>query len=210
MADTKGRDTILVPLDGSEAGASALEVAGMLARVTGAPIRLLQVAPTPKAIMSEGEVIAYEDQEAERLKAEAQDSLKAAATRLAGLTVETAVRFGDPAGQIVAEARECGASLITMPTHGRGGLARMVMGSVAEAVVRTAPCPVITISPRAERLPEATPRPAVTSALAERRCLACGRPSPVAFCQACEARIRGEALEQKRGEERAGRTGRAG
>lgn len=211
MAETRRLGTILVPLDGSEAGASALAMAGMLARVTGGPIRLLRVAATPRAVVSEGVVVAYEDQERARLRAEADDYLEGVRARLGGLPVETAVRFGDPAAQIVAEAEASGAGLIAMSTHGRSGLARALMGSVAESVVRAAPCPVVTLSPRAERLPEAPAPPAAGStAVAQRRCLACARPSPVAFCPACEARIRGQALEHKQGEERAGRTGRAG
>jgi nucleotide-binding universal stress UspA family protein len=55
-----------------------------------------------------------------------------------------AVEAPDPAGQIVRTARSMDASLIVMGTHGRGGIARIFMGSVAEKVVRTAPCPVLT------------------------------------------------------------------
>ncbi|HEY8368038.1 MAG TPA: universal stress protein [Thermodesulfobacteriota bacterium] len=224
MSDAKRPGPILVPLDLSDLGSAGLEVAGLLARVTGAPIRLLHVAPPPRVVVGDGTVVAYADQEAERLRGEAEDRLEEMAAPLAGLAVERAVRFGDPAQEIMAEAEACGASFVVMSTHGRGGLARLAMGSVAEAVARKAPCPVVTVSPRAGRRfavagaaegaePAATTGEAGAAAgpaAPERRCLACGQPSRAAFCQACEARIRGEAIEYKRGEERAGRTGRAG
>ncbi len=215
MAEMRRASAILVPLDGSDPGGAGLDVAGMLARVTGAPIRLLHVAPHARMVAGDGTVVAYADQEAERIRGDAEDYLEQVGGRLTGLAIERAVRFGDPAAEIVAEAEDCGASLIAMSTHGRGGLARLAMGSVAEAVMRKAPCPVVTVTPRAGRqagatTPAAAPAPAATPAAPEHRCLACGQPSPGAFCQACEARIRGEALEHKRGEEQAGRTGRSG
>lgn len=220
MTETRRAGPILVPLDRSDLGSGGLDIAGMLARVTGARVRLLHVAPHPRVVLGDGTVVTYADREADRLRSEAEDDLDRIGARLAGLGVERAVRFGEPAEEILAEAQACGASLVAMSTHGRGGLARLTMGSVAEAVMRKAPCPVVTVSPRAGRQPAAAgpastagPAAAVAPAAApdtpERRCLACGQPSPAAFCHACDARIRGEAIEHKRGEERAGRTGRA-
>jgi nucleotide-binding universal stress UspA family protein len=55
------------------------------------------------------------------------------------------VVMGDPATEIIQLARSEGADLIVMGTHGRTGLTRLMMGSVAEAVVRRAPCPVLTL-----------------------------------------------------------------
>ena len=59
---------------------------------------------------------------------------------------------GDPAGEIVRIATEEGAEMIVMGTHGRTGFTRMLMGSVAEAVVRRSPCPVLVYRAAAEKL----------------------------------------------------------
>lgn len=130
--------------------------------------------------------------------------LSALAGRLGGsVSVLTAVEAGSPAVQIVRYAERHGIDLIVLGTHGRTGVTRALLGSVAERVVRTAPCPVLTV-PRA-------PRPAVPEEAAPeapsllQRCLVCAVPSEDLFCERCRARIRGEALERKLREERAGR-----
>jgi nucleotide-binding universal stress UspA family protein len=62
------------------------------------------------------------------------------------LDVETVLRTSNsPADEIVTYAREASIDLIVLGTHGRGGMAHMLLGSVAERVVRTAPCPVLTV-----------------------------------------------------------------
>src|ERR1022692_2011944 len=63
----------------------------------------------------------------------------------AGRTVVKAVIEGSPKAEIVAYARKHSIDLIVLATHGRSGLAHVLMGSVAESVVRTAPCPVLTV-----------------------------------------------------------------
>ena len=136
---------ILVPLD-REAGAEvALPVAADLAKSDGTVIRLMYVAPTPSAIVAEGRVIAYADQESDRLQHLGMDYLREAAHQLAGLPVEYAVRFGEPAEEILEEAREFGADLVVMATHGRSGVARLMLGSVAEAVLRRSEVPVVLV-----------------------------------------------------------------
>ncbi len=62
-----------------------------------------------------------------------------------GLAVEDAVRVGDPAGEIVAEAAAWGADLVVLGTHGRSGLHRLLLGSVAEAVLRGSPCDALVV-----------------------------------------------------------------
>jgi Universal stress protein family len=121
----------------------------------------------------------------------------------AGLDVTTATTTGAPAHAICAYARRIGADLIVMGTHGRTGVSRAVLGSVAEAVVRHSACAVMTIpasdSPVAEaRAPEAAPAG---------HCVVCAGPSPGLICEPCRARIRGEAVEHEQAEERAGRVG---
>jgi nucleotide-binding universal stress UspA family protein len=64
---------------------------------------------------------------------------------------ELLVMIGDPAVQVLQLASQLGADLIVMATHGRKGLHRLVLGSVAEHVVREAPCPVLTVKPKIAR-----------------------------------------------------------
>ncbi len=136
---------ILIPLDKSFGTDAALKVAADLAQANGSAIRLLHVAPKPAAIMADGRMIAYADQESDRLRYEAEVYLRQAAHWLTGVPVEYAVRFGDPAEEIVEEARESGADLIAMATHGRTGVARILLGSVAEAVLRQSEVPVLLV-----------------------------------------------------------------
>lgn len=68
-----------------------------------------------------------------------------------GLNVVCAAREGTPASEIVRYAGDNQIDLIVLATHGRTGLSHVVMGSVAESVVRTAPCPVLTIRPKSHR-----------------------------------------------------------
>lgn len=136
---------ILVPLDQSAGGEGALAVAADLAKPDRAVIRLLHVAPVPSAIVAEGRVIAYADQESERMRHMAETYLSEAARQLAGLPVEYAVRFGEPTEEILEEARDSGADLIAMATHGRSGVACLMLGSVAEAVLRRSAVPVVLV-----------------------------------------------------------------
>ena len=84
-----------------------------------------------------------------------EDLKEFAGRELADLPHQEEVLTGDPAGQILAHASARGVDLICMATHGWTGLKRAIMGSVAEKVVRLAPCPVLTI-------PEQQSRPVFT------------------------------------------------
>jgi len=70
---------------------------------------------------------------------------RVAAARVAGVTARGLVRTGVPADVIVRTAEEESAAMIVIGTHGRGGVARFLLGSVADRVVRTATCPVLTV-----------------------------------------------------------------
>ena len=145
---------ILVPLDEAVQAESMIEAVGSLARSAGATVRLLHVAPRPEIITDDyGHVLVYADQESARLEAEATDYLHAASVGLDDVTLECAVRYGDPVEQILEEAEAWNADLIAMVTRGRSGLGRALIGSVAEQVFRKAPMAVTLY--RAER-----PRPA--------------------------------------------------
>jgi universal stress protein A len=121
----------------------------------------------------------------------------------ASMSVVTAGLFGDPANEIVRYAREHGIDLIVVGTHGRT-LSRALLGSVAERVIRTAPCPVLAVPIGAIRQQDVE-TPAVASAIPS-RCVVCATPSPDLICEPCRARIRGDTLRRKQADERAGRT----
>lgn len=70
---------------------------------------------------------------------------------IAKVTVREKVEIGAPAANIVEQAEKKGIDLIVISTHGRSGLAHMLLGSVTENVVRRAPCPVLSIRPRLEQ-----------------------------------------------------------
>src|SRR5438093_13276606 len=112
--------TILVPLDATAESATVLDTVCELARVEGATVRLLHVAPPPEAVVNDdGQVIAYADQETDRVEHKVTVFLKNLLGRLSGVRTELAVRFGDPAEEIVREAESEDVELIAMATHRR-------------------------------------------------------------------------------------------
>lgn len=137
-----GRQTILVPLDGSRASEAVLPTARALALGRGARVRLLRVVPPVEAVRDEDEhVVAWLDQEAASVESHARDYLQKVGRRLDGFDVDTVVRFGDPADEILHEAEAQDVTLIAMAAHRRAWLRRSVTGRVARAawvpVVRT-------------------------------------------------------------------------
>ena len=135
--------TILVPTDFSEVSAPVLQVAQALARDHQAKLVLMAAPPPPPP--SAEVYVPFSDYAG--LTAEAQRQLDALTQEISGLPVETKVQVGEPGPTIVETARTCHADLIVMGTHGRTGLTRLLMGSVAEYVLRYAPCPVMTNKP---------------------------------------------------------------
>ena len=144
--------TLLVPIDGSPGGAVALGTAVGLARATGAALELLEVAvPIPLYAYvgyeygGIGEIDPAWDEEA---LASAHDYVKKIVTRLraAGITVNGDARMQPAIAEaIVARAEETSADLIVMSTGALTGAARALLGSVADAVVRTSLCPVLLL-----------------------------------------------------------------
>jgi nucleotide-binding universal stress UspA family protein len=138
---------ILVPVDFSPSSDHALAAALDLAGKLGARLFLLHVVPIP---LPGWEVYGHEfapEQLIEKGREGAERELGAlAAARSSGaVPIEPLVRVGMPFLEIIAAAREIGADLIVMGTHGRTGLAHVLIGSVAERVVRGSPCPVLTV-----------------------------------------------------------------
>ncbi len=140
---------ILVPLDFSAYSDTALRYATTLASRLGASLDLLNVVESPVPLGSwTGEIYVPNMPELhENLVAEAQDRLDACrGTALAeSVPASATVRIGHPAATIVEYANEQRSDLIVLGTHGRTGLAHLLMGSVAEKVLRLAPCPVLTV-----------------------------------------------------------------
>ena len=132
---------ILHPTDYSELSRPAFELACALARDFGAELIICHVSPPPIIAAGEGVVIDFPTGETEQLAARLEQ-VKPDDPR-----VRSAHKLlrGDPAAEIVRLAGEAKADLIVMGTHGRGGLGRLLMGSVAEGVMRKAPCPVVTV-----------------------------------------------------------------
>lgn len=143
---------ILVPLDQSDVAESAVPVIVDAAQGGRATVRLLHVAPLPgNRLDVEGRVVAYADQEMERLRSEGLDYLLAVKGQFGETPVECAVRFGDPVTEILADAEDFGADLIAVTTAGRSGVTRALFGSVAEQVVRKAYPAVMLMRPARPR-----------------------------------------------------------
>jgi nucleotide-binding universal stress UspA family protein len=176
---------ILVATDFSDEAEAALRHAVEYARRFGARLHLLHV-------FSPGEV------EVTRLLADA------AALAAPDVPVIVSSTGGDPAEEILRYAQRHPIDLIIMGSHGRSGFSRLLLGSIAERVLREATRPVLTVPSRALAAAPGSAKPAV-EAVPERTCLVCATPTRELICAPCRARIRGEALDRKQREERAGR-----
>jgi nucleotide-binding universal stress UspA family protein len=140
--------TILHPTDFSESSAFAFQMACAIAKAHGARIHVLHVGRGPVIVPAEG-VIAPEP---ERYQEGLTMKLHGVRAKDPTVGVEHQLLFAtDPPAEIVRVAQAIKSDLIVMGTHGRTGLGRLLMGSVAEHVVRRAPCPVVTVkTPLAE------------------------------------------------------------
>ena len=139
---------VLVATDFGEASTAALAYAREFARAFGAKLHVLHVVDNPMAYTgAEAVGVDFRGLLAE-LEAKAQASLDQIVTAedRAQLRAVTTIRTGNtPAYEIVSHAKLANIDLIIMGTHGRGLMSHLLMGSVAEKVVRTAPCPVLTV-----------------------------------------------------------------
>ena len=132
---------ILVPTDFSSLGQTALETATALAKERGAKLLIAHVEEPPLAYG--GGELYYGIEEPDR------NELKRMLTEVVptdpAVAYEHRLMMGSPAGAIVHLAEQEDVDMIVMPTHGRTGVLRLLMGSVAEEVVRKAKCPVLTV-----------------------------------------------------------------
>jgi nucleotide-binding universal stress UspA family protein len=137
---------ILVPLDFSAASRRALDQAVEVALRFDASIHLIHVCDRPAIMAAAMDGYSVSPSEwRQQLGENAEAQLADIARGVRGVRVSTAVQFGRPATVIVETAASEDADLIVMGTHGHGAMMRVVLGSVAERVVRWAPCAVLTV-----------------------------------------------------------------
>jgi nucleotide-binding universal stress UspA family protein len=182
--------TILCPIDRSEHGRAALAHAAAFARAFEARLRILQVAEVPPVLpIPENGLLGREGwvtSEAERSAIRTGLEERVAGDRaLAEQAPDLVVRTGLPADEIILEALESAADLVVLSTHGRSGLTRFLLGSVAEKVALEAPCPVLTVRPGGQPVPPVPKRILVPTDLSEH--------SFAALPMACELAERFEA-----------------
>lgn len=141
---------ILVPVDGSATAQAGLAEAIKLARLSGGQIQLLHVLDLQPMAMLAGAGVATTQQTFDQLRDGGQDLLAQARAEVeaAGVPVQVllqeamAARVAD---LVVEQARQWGAELIVLGTHGRRGIGRALLGSDAEQVLRQAPVPVLLV-----------------------------------------------------------------
>jgi nucleotide-binding universal stress UspA family protein len=137
--------TLLVPVDFSAHSDKALGHAIKLAIAFGGRIHLLHAYQTPITLVTPEYVIPIDAWKACRDDADRKLSETARKVRGAGVEADAHVAEVPAARAIVEAAEKIGADLILMGTHGRTGLRHVMLGSVAERTIRTAPCPVMTV-----------------------------------------------------------------
>lgn len=139
---------VLVPTDFSETSEAALAYGKAFAEAFGATLHVIHIIEEPYGQPWAVEAYGFS------LAALQDEWIKEAETRMAKILTDaertslqavTRTVLGHPVMEILRYAKEQAADLIVMGTHGRGPLGHMVMGSVAERVVRKAPCPVLTV-----------------------------------------------------------------
>jgi universal stress protein A len=142
---------ILVPVDYSDCSRAAMEYALFLAERFEAEIEVLHVAEVP---LGEEHTVVKPDTGEEQLLSELimQQAAKSETEFLAPfvratIPIEKSLLKGRPGKVIVEAAADRGADLLVMGTHGRSGFDRLIMGSVTERVLRSAPCPVVVVRP---------------------------------------------------------------
>jgi len=142
---------IVCPIDFSRPSNAALkEAIGMAKQYKAELILVSVVEPIVTGLMLS--VYTYQ-QYVKRLKNSARDQLKAMIAKYVpkGMKASAVVKTGDPADEIVRIAKSRRADLLVIATHGRRGWGHLIFGSVAEKVIRLAPCPVLVIHPPKKR-----------------------------------------------------------
>ena len=139
---------IVFPTDFSTASDAALEHAATLAKSMGATLLIVHVEEPPLAYGGGELYYGIPEPDSERILKMLED----VKPKDPSVPFTHRLSMGDPAGEIVRIATDEGAELIVLGTHGRTGVTRLLMGSVAEVVVRRAPCPVLVYRETAAKL----------------------------------------------------------
>jgi nucleotide-binding universal stress UspA family protein len=138
--------TILVPTDFGTGSDHALNYAVELARALGAELVVMHTYEIPMIGFPDGAIIATPELTTKVLESAEIGLRKTVEPHLSsGVNIRTMVKQGPTWQTIIETATQVGAGMIAMGTHGRHGLPRALLGSVAEKVVRSAKCPVLTI-----------------------------------------------------------------
>jgi len=139
--------TILVPTDFSDFADHALDYAIALAGKLGAQVHVVHALTIPELGVPELGV-ALSSTMMGTMVQRSQAALDKLVADRPSASFATMLRTGDSRSVILQTAEELSADLIVMGTHGRRGVTRALLGSIAEAIVRTAPCPVLTVRRR--------------------------------------------------------------
>jgi len=149
---------VLVPVDGSPLSEAALPVAESIAARFGATVELLRVVPSVlQGVVSFASADVpmlgpdWDDMERDQVSEARRYVVQLGRSLPQRTTVTTSVRLGDPIEEILHRARQGGFDLVVMSTHGRTGVGRWVMGSVAESVARRIGVNVLLVHPAADR-----------------------------------------------------------
>lgn len=138
---------VLCPVDFSPHSENALDFALDLAKRLGADVHLVHVFQLPVYALPDGAMMAGPEFTT-KVTTELQKALTELARRKEGARIETHLVEGIPYREVVRMTDELGADLVVMGTHGRTGIRHLLLGSVAERVVRSSKVPVITVPMR--------------------------------------------------------------
>jgi nucleotide-binding universal stress UspA family protein len=143
------RFSVLITLDGTRSSEEALMMLRFLKSLGVDVVQLVSVWQELDGPQRQAEAFKEASERGHAFLGEYLES-KAASLRSPDLQVEPIVRIGSPAEEVLRIAKETRADLIVIATHGRAGIERWRLGSIADTVVRQAPCPVLVIGPRVE------------------------------------------------------------
>jgi nucleotide-binding universal stress UspA family protein len=134
---------IVIATDGSEKNLSAVIEGLMITRATGAKLQIIYVIDTKAlttGVIEESYAGMYDS-----LREEGDQALEQAKELAGDLDVETSLLTGKPATEIARFVKDHGADLLVIGTQGKTGLGKLILGSVAETIVRTSPCSVLVV-----------------------------------------------------------------
>jgi nucleotide-binding universal stress UspA family protein len=141
-------NVLLVPTDFSEVADKALPLARAMAQENGAKIVLLHVVRGTDYVAGNGVfIVSPAEREAILRTAQAELDRRLHDLRQAGVAAETLLQEGLPDREIIAAAKDTRADMIVMGTHGRTGIGRLFLGSIAQGVVAYSPRPVLLVPP---------------------------------------------------------------